>query len=62
MNAHVLVPVKRLDGAKSRLAESLGYDTVWIGDSHLIWREAYVTLTACALATERVRFIEALVF
>ena len=23
MNAHVLVPVKRLDGAKSRLAESL---------------------------------------
>jgi len=39
----------------ARLAESLGYDTVWIGDSHLIWREAYVTLTACALATERVR-------
>ena len=39
----------------ARLAESLGYDTVWIGDSHMIWREAYVTLTACALATERVR-------
>ena len=39
----------------AQLAESLGYETVWIGDSHLIWREAYVTLTACALATQRVR-------
>jgi len=38
----------------ARLAEALGFGHVWIGDSHLIWREAYVTLTAAALATERV--------
>src|SRR5205823_8614435 len=38
-----------------RLAESLGYDTVWITDTHLIVRELWVTLTACALATSRVR-------
>lgn len=39
----------------ARLAEGLGYESVWIGDSHMIWREAWVTLTACALATTRVR-------
>jgi 5,10-methylenetetrahydromethanopterin reductase len=39
----------------AQLSESLGFETVWIGDSHLIWREAYVTLTACALATRHVR-------
>jgi 5,10-methylenetetrahydromethanopterin reductase len=26
-----------------------------VGDSHLIWREPYVTMTACALHTSRVR-------
>jgi 5,10-methylenetetrahydromethanopterin reductase len=38
----------------ARRAEALGFGHVWIGDSHLIWREAYVTLTAAALATTRV--------
>ena len=38
-----------------QLAESLGYDTVWIADSHLVCRELWVTLTACALATSRIR-------
>ena len=38
----------------ARLAERLGYGHVWIGDSHLIWREAYVTLAAAAAATGRV--------
>ena len=38
----------------ARLAETLGYGHVWIGDSHLIWREAYVTLAAAAAATGRV--------
>jgi len=40
---------------QAQLAESLGYDTVWITDTHLICRELWVTLTACALATARVR-------
>jgi 5,10-methylenetetrahydromethanopterin reductase len=38
-----------------RLAESLGYDTVWITDTHLLCRELWVTLAACALGTSRVR-------
>jgi 5,10-methylenetetrahydromethanopterin reductase len=38
-----------------KLAESLGYDTAWITDTHLVCRELWVTLTACALATSRIR-------
>jgi len=37
------------------LAESLGYDTAWITDTHLVCRELWVTLTACAAATTRIR-------
>jgi 5,10-methylenetetrahydromethanopterin reductase len=40
---------------QAQLAESLGYDTVWITDSHLICRELWVTLTACALGTRRIK-------
>jgi 5,10-methylenetetrahydromethanopterin reductase len=38
-----------------QLAERLGYDTVWMTDSHLICRELWVTLAACAAATSRLR-------
>jgi 5,10-methylenetetrahydromethanopterin reductase len=38
-----------------QLAERLGYDTAWITDSHLICRELWVTLAACAVATSRIR-------
>ncbi|MBM3357317.1 MAG: LLM class flavin-dependent oxidoreductase [Betaproteobacteria bacterium] len=38
-----------------QLAEALGYDTAWIVDSQLVCRELYVTLTACVLATSRIR-------
>lgn len=38
-----------------QLAESLGYDTAWVADSHLVCRELWVTLTACAVATSRIR-------
>src|SRR5262249_31001087 len=38
-----------------QLAESLGYDTAWIADSHLVCRELWATLTACTLATSRIR-------
>jgi len=37
-----------------QLAEALGYQTVWITDAHLICRELWVTLTACALGTSRI--------
>jgi 5,10-methylenetetrahydromethanopterin reductase len=40
---------------QARLAESLGFDTVWITDSHLVCRELWVTLAACALGTTRIK-------
>src|SRR5262249_41356470 len=39
----------------AKLSEELGYSHVWIGDSHLIWREAYVNMTAVALNTTKIR-------
>ena len=44
---------KMIDLAK--LSEDLGFSHVWIGDSHLIWREVYVNLAAAALSTSRVK-------
>jgi 5,10-methylenetetrahydromethanopterin reductase len=38
-----------------KLAEELGYDTAWITDTHLVCRELWVTLGACAAATTRIR-------
>jgi len=38
----------------AQATEALGFGHAWIGDSHLIWREAYVTLGAAAVATARV--------
>lgn len=37
-----------------RLAEDLGYETAWIGDSQTIWRESNVSMTAAALATSKI--------
>ena len=38
----------------ARVAEALGYDRFWIGDSHMIWRELYVLAGAIAMATEKI--------
>ena len=38
-----------------KLAEALGYDTAWIADTHLVCRELWVTLGACAAATARIK-------
>ena len=40
---------------QAQLAESLGFDTVWITDSHLVCRELWITLAACALGTTRIK-------
>ncbi len=40
--------------AEVELAEKLGYDAVWLGDSQTIWREMYVLLGAAAKSTSRV--------
>lgn len=37
----------------ARMGEGLGYHALWFGDSHLIWREVYVTMGAAAQATTR---------
>jgi 5,10-methylenetetrahydromethanopterin reductase len=39
----------------AKVTEQLGYSHIWVGDSHLIWREAYVNMAAMALSTTRVR-------
>ncbi len=38
-----------------QLAESLGFDIAWIADTHLVCRELWVTLAACAAGTSRIR-------
>ena len=38
----------------ARVAEALGYDRFWIGDSHMIWRELYVLAGAVAMATKKI--------
>jgi len=39
----------------AKLGEDLGYDSLWVGDSHLIWREVGILLGAIAKQTARVR-------
>lgn len=38
----------------TKLSEDLGYVNAWFGDSPNIWREGYVTMSACAVGTERI--------
>ena len=39
----------------AKLSEHLAFSHVWVGDSHLIWREAYVNMAAAALNTSTVK-------
>lgn len=39
-----------------RLAEDLGYDNVWFGDSQNIWRESSTVMGAAAVGTDRIVF------
>ena len=39
----------------ARVTEEIGYSHIWVGDSHLIWREAYINMTAMALNTSKVK-------
>ena len=38
-----------------KVAEEVGFDHVWFGDSHLIWHEVGPYLTAAAMSTTRLR-------
>jgi 5,10-methylenetetrahydromethanopterin reductase len=39
----------------AKVTEELGYSHIWVGDSHLIWREAYINMAAMLLHTNRVK-------
>lgn len=39
----------------AKVSEEVGYSHIWVGDSHLIWREAYVNMAAMALNTTKVK-------
>ena len=41
--------------ASGKLADDLGYSTLWILDSHLLFHEVYTLLGALAVSTKRVR-------
>jgi 5,10-methylenetetrahydromethanopterin reductase len=41
--------------ASAKLADDLGYSTLWVLDSHLLFHEVYTLLGALAVSTERVR-------
>jgi len=38
----------------AQLAEELEFDCLWVSDTHMIWREAYVLLGAIAATTRRI--------
>lgn len=39
----------------AKVSEEVGYSHIWVGDSHLIWREAYINMAAMALNTSKVK-------
>jgi 5,10-methylenetetrahydromethanopterin reductase len=41
--------------ASARLADDLGYSTLWVLDSHLLFHEVYTLLGALAVSTKKVR-------
>ena len=39
----------------AKVSEDVGFSHIWVGDSHLIWREAYINMAAMALNTTKVK-------
>lgn len=39
----------------AKVSEAMEFTHIWVGDSHLIWREAYVNMAAIALNTTKVK-------
>jgi 5,10-methylenetetrahydromethanopterin reductase len=48
------VPVAEL-ARQARLAEAIGFDSIWVIDSQLLCREVYLTLAACLAQTTTLR-------
>src|SRR5690625_1177797 len=53
-----LFPTEPVDVMRdyAHLAESLGYKSVWFGDSQNIWRESSITMGAASVGTSSIRF------
>jgi 5,10-methylenetetrahydromethanopterin reductase len=39
----------------ARCAEDCGFETVYVGDSQMLWNDVYICLACCAQATQRVK-------
>ena len=39
----------------AKVSEEVGFSHIWVGDSHLIWREAYINMAAMMLNTSKVK-------
>ena len=39
----------------AKVSEEVGFSHIWVGDSHLIWREAYINMAAMMLNTTKVK-------
>src|SRR5207344_3292072 len=39
----------------AKVTEEVGFSHIWVGDSHLIWREAYINMAAMMLNTSKVK-------
>lgn len=50
-SGETIAPVVQL----ARVAEDLGFATVYVGDSQMIWNDVWICLACCALGTKRVR-------
>ncbi len=50
-SGELIEPVVRI----AQRAEECGFDTVYVGDSHMLWNDVYVCLACCAQATQQVK-------
>ncbi len=50
-SGHTIEPVVRL----AQCAEACDFETVYVGDSQMLWNDVYICLACCAQATQRVR-------
>jgi len=55
MKFGVLANTSISDWALAGFAEDLGYDSIWFGDSQMIWSDVYATMALAAHNTSRIR-------
>ncbi len=55
MKFGLLANTSIIDWQLAVFAESLGYDSIWFGDSQMIWSDVYATMALAAHNTSRIR-------